>query len=80
MKMEIIRIEDELPDCPCLAWDDEGGSWGTWDGGTFDSITETYSFDSEFEYDGFIFYGADGTVCGNITHWMPVPPNPHEEV
>ena len=81
--MKWNKVVDVYPVAPCLAWDYFGKSIGLWNGSRFDSIPEAYSFDDEYaEYAGgvAIVFHTEGErkVCGEISHWMPLPTPPTE--
>ena len=78
--MKWIIVTDECWLQPCLAYDAIGKSIGFWDGHAFNSLIGEYSFDDEY-CDGLLFYGEGiENVVGHITHWMPLPKPPEQEV
>ena len=81
--MEWININEKepSPNNIVLAWDGFGKSVGVWDGFGFYSISDGYSFDIEYAEVGEKYIArteGDDKICGQVTHWIPLPRGPKE--
>ena len=73
-----LKIKDRKPNPNqiIIAYDSIGDSVGIYDGWSFDSFSDGYSWDIEYSNKQFIAQQHTGKIVGEITHWMPLPQPP----